>query len=369
MVSEDDYCSMKLKVPEIKRLLEGEHYIRCVTYGEHLLLRYHEQIHPIHLIYIHFYLAMAHDAMAREPTQARRYFELNRAEKHYLLAIASLNSQISDAVPPPYYPRPPPSPTLSEDDYGNTSRRTSNASQQSFASSATSLSEEDHETALTKPFHQHTTSLTPPSQKLPDAPIVSQTALSDQEWVFLADLSCFRGVVRDHLRQVVELKQAMLPPVVPPSPTPTHSRSHSSISFIPNTAVTHSRTQSQPYAHTRSHSSVTFIPSTTAAQSPVQSHTHTHSRSNSIISCFPTTTVAPPRTPSRPLTHSRSHSSISFLPTTTTTAHSRTFSTPVLPTNNGMGRFAGRRAIPSRPRFDPTSIQKLCSESLFELRR
>ncbi|CAI6281467.1 unnamed protein product [Periconia digitata] len=299
MVSEDAYCSMKSNLPELKRLLEEEHYIRCVTYGERLLSRSHEHIHPIHLVYIHFFLAMSHDIMAREATRARRCFELNRAEKHYLLAITSLNAQISDAIPPPSYVLPA-SPALSEEGFGKRSRRTSDASQQSFASSATSISDTDHEPTFKRPFHKRTTSFThsssyccPPIQKLPEIPFAPQSALSDLEWVFLADLSCFRGVVRDHLRNIVDLKQDMLPSAVP-------------------TAHSHNRTQSTTLAHSRSTSHISAIP---------------------IMS------------------------------------HCRTQSTPAIESSKPGSRFANRRMLPYRPRFDPTSVQKLCSEALHELRR
>jgi len=49
------------------------------------------QIHPIHLAYLYFYSALAHDTLAREATLKNRNNELRLAESHYLAAIAALS--------------------------------------------------------------------------------------------------------------------------------------------------------------------------------------------------------------------------------------------------------------------------------------
>lgn len=256
---------------------------------------------------------MSHDAMARGATPRQRgCFELNRAETHYLLAIASLNSQLVETVPTLYFTRPV-SPAASEDGYEDgRSRRTSNASQQSFASSATSISEAYPEPLTPrKSVHQRTASLTPYSLYYsPQHDTRPKEPTAESEWAFLADLSSFRSVVRDHLRGIQELKRAMLPPATQPIQHHVHSRAHS-------------------YAH---------------ATSP---RTHVYSP-----------------------THARSFSNLSPVPPAT--SHSRAALKSPGPEAHGdtMSRFADRRAkMALRPRFDPTDVQKLCNDALFELRR
>ncbi|KAF2636202.1 hypothetical protein P280DRAFT_159946 [Massarina eburnea CBS 473.64] len=215
-VSEEIYMDMKAKIPDVKQLFQTRHYVQCVTLCERLLMRGKSQIHPVHLSYIHFYLALSHDTMAREATIKRRLSELKLAEKHYLAALNPI-------IPPK--PKletletvPEHSPDSSDDEHAPSGRRVSDASQRSLASSMTSLEDE----AYVSPYNTNDSKSCFRSCQIYRAPTkkrsvvfhVPDAAVSYQEELFSADLSAFRSMIRNHLQSVRDLKEATVVPAV-----------------------------------------------------------------------------------------------------------------------------------------------------------
>lgn len=180
------------------------------------------KIHPVHQAYLHFYLAMSHDTMAREASLKHRSSELDLAEQHYLAAIAALTPagpERLDDIPE----RSPTSPA-SEDENAVKARRVSDASQQSIASSATSCSEHEYD-ANPKSVNSVKTSVLARDTKTEatatkrlvkrPAPIFTPNASrSYHEENFSSDLSSFLGMVRMHLTRVQELKADSVVPTV-----------------------------------------------------------------------------------------------------------------------------------------------------------
>ncbi|KAF1949421.1 hypothetical protein CC80DRAFT_484328 [Byssothecium circinans] len=218
MVSNESYNMVKAKASKIKELFQTRHYIQCVALCERILIRNHAQastaIHPVHLAYIHFYLASSHDTMAREATLRHRCSELNLAEKHYHAALTALLSQQPEAVL-----EHSPTSQVSDDELAPQVRRESDASQQSLASSATSLDDHDYQsshrnTNYIKDFSRPNNTNQSSTRKRPAPIYTPDAALSYQHEQFSADLSVFRGMIRNHLQNVRELKAATVVPSV-----------------------------------------------------------------------------------------------------------------------------------------------------------
>jgi hypothetical protein len=175
-------------------------------------------MHPIHLACIHFYLALSHDALARETPLKRRYLELNLAEQHYVDAMTSLTPP-NPRLPPILEQQPPTSPD-SEDEHAVKGRRTSDASQQSLASSATSLADEDYESTrniltLSKTNSRSRNESKSPSRNRRPSPIFTPNArysyLEEQTSI---DLSTFKDMIRSHLHEVRTQKLSAVVPSV-----------------------------------------------------------------------------------------------------------------------------------------------------------
>lgn len=101
-------------------------------------------MHPIHRATLNFYIALSHDALAREAGMRNREEELEVAEKHYMAAIADLDPEAQSNPPTETYS------TMSDsDDSMILSRRPSYASSvescRSASSAATSVNEEQEE--------------------------------------------------------------------------------------------------------------------------------------------------------------------------------------------------------------------------------
>lgn len=140
-MEDSSFRMMREMMTGIKQLFQTRHYIPCAAVCEGLLFQHDGELHPIHRATLNFYIALSHDALAREAGMRNREEELDMAEKHYVAAIADLDptAQTSPATEPH-------SPLSSDaDDSMDLSRRPSNASSVdscSFVSSAaTSISE------------------------------------------------------------------------------------------------------------------------------------------------------------------------------------------------------------------------------------
>ncbi|KAF2682546.1 hypothetical protein K458DRAFT_60428 [Lentithecium fluviatile CBS 122367] len=229
MGSESQYVVMKKRLAEVKQLFQTRHYVQCATLCEQLT-RATDEIHPVHLAYLHFYLAMSHDTMARETTWKHRSTELDLAEQHYLAALAALSASAPQEVDN-VLERSPSSPS-SEDDLAVKGRRVSDASQESIASSATSLAESDtqstprrvpsssylkaralfekvQDNSSTPPKSQSSSSFrTPrPAKRRPAPIILPYTTHSHHEGRFSAELISFIAMIKTHLDNVRQLKE------------------------------------------------------------------------------------------------------------------------------------------------------------------
>jgi len=203
----------------------------------------------VHLAYLHFYLAMSHDTMAREATWKHRAAELDQAEQHYLAALEAINTpDPRELVDVPE--RSPHSPA-SDDDAVPNGRRTSDASQHSIASSATSVADSDTETTPRKassPSFLKARALfetsparpsTPPKfqsrapskpskltiKKRPIPIVAPNAAQAYHEEQFSSDLSAFTTMIKTHLANVLALKETTPAPSAAARFPVTRSRS------------------------------------------------------------------------------------------------------------------------------------------------
>ncbi|ORX99898.1 hypothetical protein BCR34DRAFT_122563 [Clohesyomyces aquaticus] len=146
MISETKYCDMKARIPEVKGLFQNRRYSQCATLCERLLHRSNGEIHPIHLAYLNFYLAMTHDTMARETSSRNRIPALDLAEKYYEAALAALSPARPQSLED-IQEAPSPTSSISEDEYSPKSRRPFDSmsinSGNSSSTTATSLLDED----------------------------------------------------------------------------------------------------------------------------------------------------------------------------------------------------------------------------------
>jgi hypothetical protein len=186
----------------------------------------------MHLAYLHFYLAMSHDTMAREATWKHRAAELDLAEKHYLAALNAVS--IPDQRKLVEVTEQSPTSPASDDDLAVKGRRASDASQQSIASSATSIADEEdmQATPTKKPSSAFAKARTvfetssrpstplkslnqfpspskpPPTPKKRPAPIITPNAAQAyHEEQFSSDLCAFIAMIKTHLANVVQLKE------------------------------------------------------------------------------------------------------------------------------------------------------------------
>jgi hypothetical protein len=182
---------------------------------------------------------MSHDTMAREATWKHRAAELDLAEQYYLAALQAITTPETQKLAG-VQERSPPSPT-SDDDLAVRGRRASDASQQSIASSATSIAEEDGQATLktlhsssflkaralfeaspvrpsTPPKCLNRSTRSSPSKPSPaprkrPAPIITPNpAQSYQEEQFSSNLSAFTSIIKTHLANVLVLKETVSAP-------------------------------------------------------------------------------------------------------------------------------------------------------------
>jgi hypothetical protein len=136
MLAQATYDEMKEKLQVLNDLYTSRHYTQCAKFGERLLDETNDKVcehnacvssrrqarsprtarpntqqtHPIHLAYLNFYTALSHDTLAREATLKNRFKELNAAEKFYSVAITVL-TPTSPASAPSSDDEQPPTPT------------------------------------------------------------------------------------------------------------------------------------------------------------------------------------------------------------------------------------------------------------------
>jgi hypothetical protein len=256
MLIQARWDEMRQKMQVVKNAYVSRHYTQCAKYGERLLVEVqgevstmfitiyctwtcankHAQIHPIHLAYLNFYIALSHDTLAREATLKNRYKELSLAEKHYSAAIAALTPSSRPFRSNDHqHPSSPASSTSSSEEIIWKFRHPSNANSidsTNSVSSSTSYSDSRPDLDYThrglgrfnfplppqspKTYHSHkhsTGSVIIPSR--PETP---------EEYQFAADTAAFIRMVRDHLSNVRDLKKQTSVPAVRftfPSPLPS----------------------------------------------------------------------------------------------------------------------------------------------------
>jgi hypothetical protein len=168
------------------------------------------QIHPVHKVYLHFYFALVHDAMARETTLKHRSTGLELAEQHYRAAIDILTPS------EPYNLDDLLSPLSPTSEYLNAAgfRRISRLSFRSTASSTASDDEDRNWDRVDSPYDD--TPLQTHSfrnGKPRPAPITTgNAARAYHEDRFSAELFALLSMLHTHLRGVKQLKSDMAGP-------------------------------------------------------------------------------------------------------------------------------------------------------------
>ncbi|KAF2874962.1 hypothetical protein BDV95DRAFT_603740 [Massariosphaeria phaeospora] len=251
MVPASMYTEIKARMPAIKDLFQSRHYIQCATECERLLTRSINEIHPMHLAYLHFYLALSHDTLARETSMRNRSSELDLAEKHYLAAIAVLTPPDSQLLEDSNDSQSPTS-INSRDEFGLDGRRASNAasihSEQSTTSSTTSFADQGDDESDCEPTPKRSNYFkrSPPSRGILDdftispqqcrkrpSPIATSVPGSSESMVpedkLSTGVSSMLRMVQMHLTNVRELKET------PPAPIFRFSYSRSRSSTLSST--------------------------------------------------------------------------------------------------------------------------------------
>ncbi|KAF1997576.1 hypothetical protein P154DRAFT_274829 [Amniculicola lignicola CBS 123094] len=231
MASDAAYRGMRAEIPEIKQLFQTRHYIQCASLCGRLLTNSNE-IDPVHQAYLHFFLALSHDAIAREASIRNRRGELDVAEKHFLAAIAALSRSSSPKQEEAVQSH---SPTSSHSSQDFSPRGASDAnsmhSDHSASTNATSFAGDDDEE---EPFEYDSEAgefnyssrfrtilddfpKVPKSVKRRPSPIITcrpSRTPSIHEVKFSADMYAFQRMVETHLAAVRELKDACPAPSV-----------------------------------------------------------------------------------------------------------------------------------------------------------
>ncbi|KAF2442181.1 hypothetical protein P171DRAFT_433738 [Karstenula rhodostoma CBS 690.94] len=221
MVPESQYCEMKAVIPEVKQLFQSRRYIQCANVCERFLSRHHDEIHPVHRVYLHFYFALVHDTMARETTLKHRSAGLELAEQHYCAAIDiltpsepyNLDDILSPVSPTPEY--------LGVAGFRRNSRL-------SFRSATSSTGSDDEDRAWDRvdspydnaPSRTHSFRTGRP-RPTPITTVDASRAYHEDR--FSAELFALLPLLHTHLRGVNELKSEM------PTPRGSFSRSRTSI--------------------------------------------------------------------------------------------------------------------------------------------
>ncbi|KAF2025225.1 hypothetical protein EK21DRAFT_76931 [Setomelanomma holmii] len=226
MLIEARWDEWRQKMQAVKEMYMSRHYTQCIKFGERLLAEVKIEIHPLHLAYLNFYMALSHDTLAREATLKNRFKELSLAEKHYTAAIAALSPS---RTPQPNNDEPSsPVSTASEEETIWKFRRSSNAgsmdSTNSSTSSATLYSADMDYTpkglgryAFPQPpreFGENLTSPTLLSRHNPIITITPERPQTPEEYQFAADTAAFVGMVRGHLANVLDMKRKTSVPSV-----------------------------------------------------------------------------------------------------------------------------------------------------------
>ncbi|KAH7123877.1 hypothetical protein B0J11DRAFT_435343 [Dendryphion nanum] len=234
MVPDTNYVDVKSRMPEIKELFHTRHYVQCASLCEHLLTRSHAQAHPLHVAYLNFYLALAHDTVARETVIRNRQEELDIAEKHYIAALTALTPlelQYSEEVTEFQ------SPTSSINEQRGSRRRASDAtslhSNHSVSTTATSQADEDFDNKKSPAFDStearsnRFVRFSPAPETIPDgvnlkpakrrpSPIVIPTPKresSAERRQICANLSSFTTMIKAHLTGVRALRNTPVAPL------------------------------------------------------------------------------------------------------------------------------------------------------------
>ncbi|OCL05883.1 hypothetical protein AOQ84DRAFT_379161 [Glonium stellatum] len=225
--SQTTYAEQKSELLEVKNLLLNRQHKQCVSRCEELLTELSRDIH-IHTASLNFYMALAHDSVARNMPYDSPYrlHTLEQAEKHYVAALTALtpafkSSDNDKAI------REDSDHSDDEGSLTSSSPRSCRSSLSSHRSSMssnstrrTSVSDSGSESGsppkktvrfCTSPAHVIVTDGAGSPQHSPDACAALGSSKDGHVERYNAHLTDFTNMLRSHIASVRYLKTAPLP--------------------------------------------------------------------------------------------------------------------------------------------------------------